>query len=78
MKTKNEEVAKLRAKIYSTLLACETYDHLETCEKWFYKIRAIHPNRDFLVGNFETMFTYMYLSTRKKIINEYRENNSRQ
>jgi len=75
MKVTNEEIAKLRTKISSIILSCESYEQLESCEKWFYKIRSSHPNRDFLVGNFETMFTYMYLNTRRKIIKEYRENN---
>lgn len=73
MKSQEEIITKLRAKIASIILSCETFEQLENCEKWFYKVRVSHPNRDYFQGQFNSMFIYMYLNQRKKFIN--REDN---
>jgi hypothetical protein len=72
-KIREEDVSKLRTKIASIILSCETLEQLQSCETWFYRLRLKHPNREFLQGHFNNMFTYMYLNQRKKFIN--REDN---
>lgn len=73
MKEGQEDITKLRAKIASIVLSCETFEQLQVCETWFYRVRNSHPMKDYLQGQFNSMFVFMYLNQRKKFIN--REDN---